>query len=214
MTFASRHLCLIGLLLIASLAAPPASAEPPKRGGPPILALRYAERLGLDADTQAKLREIVSESRARNRGLEEKLHAARDELVAQLESTAPDEAAVMAHADAASAIEGEIYRNRLQAILDIRKLLTPEQREELVRLASERPGRDGRHRSPNHLRGLGSCRKDQREHCPEATDGPALLSCLQENWSSLSEECRTAFDLSKPGKPPRHPGPPFGQPPP
>lgn len=212
MTFSHRHhlwlrglLWLVGLLLVAGLAAPSALAQP-KRHGPPIFALRYADRLGLDADTQTKLQEIVSESRAANEGLHEKLHEARDQLVEQLEATTPDEATVMKRADAVSAIEGEIHRNRLRAILDIRKLLTPAQREELVRLASEHPRREGRHRGP-HPRGLGSCRDEQKEHCPAAEDGLAVLGCLQQHWSALSEDCRAAFDFSKPPEPRRHPRP-------
>lgn len=202
-----RHRLAV-LLLVCGLAAAPAFAQP-DRHGPPIFALRYAERLGLDADTQAKLEEIVSQSRARNEELGKRLHDARREMFERLEMSTPDEQAVMESADTVSAIEAEMEKNRLQAVLGIRTLLSPEQREELVRLVAEQGPRGGRDRAPPHRRGLGACREDHRQRCPGATDGLAVLACLQQHWNELSEACRTAFDFSRPPPPPPgHPGPP------
>ncbi len=187
------HLGWAAVLLFCSLVAAPALARPPR--GAPMLALNHAEQLGLDAATQETLQEIVSQSQARNEGLREELRAARREIRKLLETSTPDEAAVMVQADAAAAIEGEMHKNRLQAILDIRALLTPAQREELVRLVAERPRREGR---GGHRRGLGACRAEQEQRCPEATDGRAVLGCLQEHWEALASECHEAFDFSKP----------------
>lgn len=213
MNFSHRAFWLAGLLFVAMLAAPPAFAKS-DRHGPPILALRYAEQLGLDADTQSRLQEIVSQSRDRKEELRARLHDARRETGRLLQASTLDEAAVMAQADEVNAIKAEIEKNRLQAILDIRKLLTPEQRQALVELALEHAPHEGRERGPRHRPALASCRRDQRKHCPEATDGPPVLACLQEHWSALSDECRTAFDFSNRPGPPRHPGPPpSGRPP-
>ena len=47
---------------------------------------------------------------------------------------APDEAAVMQHADAIGQAETEMHKHRLATMLEIRALLTPEQRQELTQI--------------------------------------------------------------------------------
>jgi Spy/CpxP family protein refolding chaperone len=47
----------------------------------------------------------------------------------------------MSQADAIGAIETQLHKNRLQAILDIRSQLTPEQRAELLKVRDEEHAR-------------------------------------------------------------------------
>jgi Spy/CpxP family protein refolding chaperone len=129
------------LLALASLAAPVFAGE---GGGhhrkPPLDALleRHAERLGLGAEALAKIRAAADASRPEHERLEGELHALRLEMRALLSEDAPDPDAVMQLADRIGAAETALDRHRLATLLEIRKLLTPEQRRELVRIHEER----------------------------------------------------------------------------
>lgn len=126
---------------------PPPPPPPRHRGGPGPGGMidRYAERLGLDDGTRAKIREIAGESRRRGEAIKERLERAHDEMRGLLSRDAPDEAAVMRQAEVISALELEERKSRLRSMLRIRALLTPDQRAELVRiLERERPRRRDR----------------------------------------------------------------------
>jgi Spy/CpxP family protein refolding chaperone len=49
----------------------------------------------------------------------------------------PDEQTVMDRAEEIGRMEVEIHQNRLRAILALREILTPEQRQELMRIREE-----------------------------------------------------------------------------
>jgi Spy/CpxP family protein refolding chaperone len=172
-------------LLVASLAAPAGARPPGGRGGPGQFVARHAERLGLDADTQAAIERIVAESETREEALRGRIAAARERMRELLDAPDASRDAVMRQADELDALHAESHRNRLDAMLSIHEQLTPAQREALVRLRDEeRP----RRRGP-----MGPCRAELREHCPDATDGPARLRCLADRWAELPEPCRDAF---------------------
>jgi Spy/CpxP family protein refolding chaperone len=184
---------LAAVLLVLAMRPPPAAqAEPRHHHAPGSFAALYAERLGLDAEAQAKIQEIVAQSGVRDRELREELDAARQRIHDLMnEVHHPEEAAIMAQAEAIGAVEAEIHKNRLRAILKIREILSPEQRKELLRMhEEEHPHR----RPPGH--GIEGCRQDLRNLCREE-EGRAALSCLDEHWEDLSKACRDAFDLSK-----------------
>jgi Spy/CpxP family protein refolding chaperone len=98
---------------------------------------RNAERLGLSGDARAAVQAVVDASGERHEALLAQLDAARDAMRALLSQPVPDTNAVMAQADAIGAIETQLHKNRLQAIMEIRALLTPEQRTELLRVRDE-----------------------------------------------------------------------------
>jgi Spy/CpxP family protein refolding chaperone len=131
---------LAALLAFASLAAPALAGEGHHRKKPPLDAVleRHAERLGLDAATLARIRAAGDASRPEHERLEGELHALRLEMRALLSEDAPDPDAVMALADRVGAAETALDKHRLATLLEIRKLLTPEQRRELVRIHEER----------------------------------------------------------------------------
>jgi Spy/CpxP family protein refolding chaperone len=128
------------LLAVAGLAAPALGEHGHLRKKPPLdeILERNAERLGLDAETLAKIRAAADASRPEHERLEEELHALRLEMRALLSDDAPDPDAVMQLADRVGAAETALDKHRLATLLEIRGLLTPEQRRELVRIYEER----------------------------------------------------------------------------
>ena len=130
---------LFAALLLLVVAAP-AVAGGPHHKKPPLDAIleRHAERLGLDAETLARIRATADASRPEHERLEEQLHALRREMHQLLSVDAPDPDAVMQLADRIGAAETELDKHRLATLLEIRTLLTPEQRRELVRIHEER----------------------------------------------------------------------------
>ena len=206
---------LVAALL--ALAAAPATASPPFGGGPPPphdpagMVARHAERLGLDAAAQAEIQRTLDESAARNEALRSRVETARQRLHELLGAPEPERKAVMAQAAALDALMAETHHNRLDAMLRIHTLLTPQQRAELVRLREElRPPRRG---PPP------SCKEDVRSACPDAESGPELLRCLAAQWDSISAPCRERLEhLGEDPPPPPGPrggfGPPEGPGPP
>lgn len=179
------------LALLLSMASV-AQAEPERRHGSiGKLVAKHAEQLGLDEATQARIDETIRASGDRDAELREDLHAARERMRSILGAPNPDEASVMAQAEAIESAEAEIHKNRLRAILEIRAMLTQPQVEKLIELRESRH----RDRSGKH-RGHGSriCGADLETHCARAGGGKARLSCLHDHWDALSDRCREVFD--------------------
>jgi Spy/CpxP family protein refolding chaperone len=134
-------LCL-GLVEFSTVA----NARPPgpsTRGGEPLEHL--VETLGLDDATLTKVYKIIDDARAHKRELRRKLHEAHRHMRNLLEQDTPDEAAVMAQAETIGTLRTEMDKQRLQTMLQVRTLLTAEQRTKLLealrsRLRPERPG--------------------------------------------------------------------------
>jgi Spy/CpxP family protein refolding chaperone len=148
----------IGPLAAAGLALAilPAAALAERPGGPPSrggrggmpsfdrVLDRHAERLGLDDATRARIRAIADARRDEGERLAERVRALHGEMHALLDQDAPDTDAVMRQAEAIGAAETEMHKQRLATLLEIRALLTPEQRRELVRIFEERKSERGR----------------------------------------------------------------------
>ena len=105
---------------------------------------------------------------------------------ALLSQEVPDEAAVMRQADAIGALELAARKQRLQVMLRIRALLTPAQRQELMRLQETWP----RRRKPDFVP---ACQAESTDFCPDVAPGRPHLECLYEHMAELSEACRTAI---------------------
>ena len=146
-------LCAAGFSpVLAGKAAPTGSPGSPEshtfRGRqrpPPIDAIleAHAEQLGLDAATRERIRGIAEASRAEEAPLDERLDALKREMRRLLRGASPDEKAVLNQADRIGAVRTERDKHRLRMMLRIRALLTPDQREELVRIYEERKRRRG-----------------------------------------------------------------------
>lgn len=200
--------CLLGALALAALALPGAAAAQPQPRDiipqPFGLISKNAHRLGLEGEQLAAVQAVVDAARARHEALVEKLEAEQQRMHDLLSQPTPDAADVMAEAGAMGGLETEIHKNHLKAIMDIRALLTPAQRAELLRIREE-GGWWRRHRI---------CAQDLDAQCPDAT-GRAALACLEKSWDQLSPPCRGEFEPGagpggRPGPPgsPGSPGPP------
>lgn len=111
-----------------------------RRGPPPIdrVLERHAERLGLAAEVQERVREIAAEAEREGAPLREELARERNALHALLAQDAPDADAVMRQAEAIGAAETAMHKQRLRTLLEVRALLTPAQRQELVKIFEEK----------------------------------------------------------------------------
>jgi Spy/CpxP family protein refolding chaperone len=135
-----------GLALLALVALPRGAAAGPPEGGPgrhgppPIDRLlgEHAEELGLDAATLEQVEGIAAAAHEQEQPLRDALHGEREKLRALLDQDAPDEEAVMQQVESIGAAETELHKQRLRTMLAVRALLTPEQRQGLVRIFEER----------------------------------------------------------------------------
>ena len=177
---------LVGLTALGSSYAD--SRRPPRDAGSQSdrFIEEQAEQLGLDEKTMAAIRTIVDASRARGQTLRAELHTAYAQMRALLSQELPDEAAVMQQADTIGALELTERKNRLQAMVRIRALLTPVQRQELIRRQGELHSR----RRPDFMQ---ACQADSTNLCPDATHWRPRMQCLHNHIEELSETCRAAI---------------------
>jgi Spy/CpxP family protein refolding chaperone len=179
-------------VLLTALAAPGgthAGAERRPRdtsARPDRFIAEYAERLGLEPQTLATLRTLVEASRAQAETLRLELRQAYAQMRALLSQEMPSEAAVMQQADAIGALELAARKQRLQVMLQIRALLTPAQRQELVRLQETWNTRRRAAIMP-------ACQAESTELCPGAAPGRPHLECLYEHMAELSAACQAAL---------------------
>jgi Spy/CpxP family protein refolding chaperone len=114
------------------------------RPGPPPLGdvlARHAGELGLDADTLARIRVIAETARAEEQPLVEQLGTLHQAMHKLLDADAPKADDVMQQADQIGAMETALRKHQLGTLLEIRALLTPEQRQKLVQIFAERKAR-------------------------------------------------------------------------
>lgn len=132
-------------------AAPPDAPHPPPpppgpggpghhRERPPFDAIlaHEAGRLGLDDATLAHIRALADAARPESEALESELRDERDAMRSLLQTDSPDLDAVLRQAERVGAAETALEKQRLTTMLEIRKLLTPAQRAELVKIFRER----------------------------------------------------------------------------
>ncbi|HTY17001.1 MAG TPA: periplasmic heavy metal sensor [Myxococcota bacterium] len=141
-------LSLAGLSAGAGAQAPGASDAPPPPpgrwrpgppGGPPgppfsDVLERHADELGLDADTLARIHAIAEKARVAEQPLAEQLRSLHDAMRTMLQADSPKVDDVMQQADRIGALETELRKARLSTMLEIRSLLTADQRQKLVQL--------------------------------------------------------------------------------
>jgi Spy/CpxP family protein refolding chaperone len=163
-----------------------------------------AESLGLNDETLSAIRSIVAESKDTGDQLHSELRELHKGMKALLSQGTPDESAVMKQVDAIGAAEVEMQRHRLGTMLEIRALLTPEQREEMTRLREDSRGR-WRHAL------LEECESDLEALCPEADDRWSRKQCLKEQREEVSPTCRDAIKAAKRARHSSHKGCPMHQ---
>jgi Spy/CpxP family protein refolding chaperone len=160
------------------------SAEP--HHDPGAFIEENAEALNLDAETLSAIRSIVEASKSTGDQLHAELRELHEGMKALLSQDTPDESAVMKQIDSIGAAEVEMHKHRLGTMLEIRALLTPEQREEMTRLREDSRGR-WRHAL------LETCEADLEALCPDADDRWSRKQCLREQREKVSSACRDAL---------------------
>jgi Spy/CpxP family protein refolding chaperone len=169
---------------------------------------RHGDELGLDAETRAAIQAIADASREESAQARDAIRPQHEAMRALLSQPMPDEAAVISQHDRIEALKSDQRKIRLEAMLAIRKLLTPEQREQLVDMRGERRQDGGECRACSDEAGpcrgdcprkgrhgsLAGCRSDVAKLCSESEPGRARLQCLDAEWENLSDDCRAAFE--------------------
>ncbi len=175
---------------------PPGGGGPGSFGGPPPgrgpdrFIQEHASQLGLDEETVEAIEAIVDESREQAREVRGGLRDLHREMRDLLSQDTPDEAAVMEQAEAIGQAEVELHKHRLGALLEIRGLLTEEQRAELAGIREEMRKR---WREPQ----IEACEVDVDRFCPDAEAPWSRKGCVRDHWEELSPECRDGIEAAR-----------------
>jgi Spy/CpxP family protein refolding chaperone len=123
-------------LLLSAAAAAQVTLGP--RVGPGVaevrLVERNAERLELDEKTIAAVKALGTEAGDREEKLSKQMREERLKLRDLLNEELPEEAALMKQVKVVSDLGIEIQKHQMETTLRVRKLLTAEQRKELMEL--------------------------------------------------------------------------------
>ena len=182
---------VVGVLLTV-LAAPGVSragGERPSRDTnvqPERFIAEHAEQLDLPQETLTAIRTIVEAARGSQETRRVALRRAYAQMRALLSQEVPNEATVMQQVETINALELAARKQRLQVMLRIRALLTPAQRQELVRLQEAWHTRRGSDILP-------ACQTESIDLCADAAQGRQHLACLHDHMTELSEVCRSAL---------------------
>ncbi len=132
------HLSLLAVSTAIMLTASLAAAQP--RGGMMQRAQgeqmhkSWAEQLGLTDDQRAQIRQIFLDTRKKNIDVEAKQKLAHLELQELMTADTPDQKKIDAKVDELSQIRTTLMHNRINALLAVQKVLTPDQRKKAQEL--------------------------------------------------------------------------------
>jgi periplasmic protein CpxP/Spy len=110
----------------------------------------WAEQLGLTDEQKAQVRQIMLDTRKKNIDVEAKQKLARIELQELMGADTPDQKKIDAKVDELSQIRTTLMHNRINTLLAVQKVLTPDQRKKAKEL---RPF--GPHGGSGHFGGPG-----------------------------------------------------------
>jgi Spy/CpxP family protein refolding chaperone len=111
---------------------------------------KLAQQIGLSADQQKKMDDILQQNRLKLIDLNATLQKQETVMHPLMEADQPDEAKILAQIDAIAQARAELEKNNARMLLEIRQVLTPDQWKKLKELRAEGPGprawrgRDGR----------------------------------------------------------------------
>jgi Spy/CpxP family protein refolding chaperone len=127
---------LAAAFLLPGMAAAQVTLGPRVGPGLPEVRLveRNAERLELDEKAIAAVQELATQASAGEEKLSGQVRDQRLKLRDLLNEELPDEAALLKQLDVVNRLSGDLQKQQLQTSLRLRKLLTPEQRKELMEL--------------------------------------------------------------------------------
>lgn len=99
---------------------------------------KHAEEIGIGEETLAQIRTLRRALRDKRIETGDAINDARRELRKNMRGAAPDEAAAVALAQKLAALRGELQVEAVRTRVQIRKLLTEEQREKLAELREKK----------------------------------------------------------------------------
>ncbi len=144
-----------------------------------------AAALGLGAEKRAELGAVMRRAGERRRRLGIQKHEPYRALEKLFQEPLPDQEAVMAQVDELAALDAQAHRERATTWLEMRRLLTPPQREKLVGMLTER-------RQDRRARLRVACGADLEARCSKS-DAPERFQCLARHREELSDVCRVAL---------------------
>jgi Spy/CpxP family protein refolding chaperone len=132
--------------LAAALAFAPASASLAEESlGTGRNLERAVEALDLDGDTRGRVFALIDAARPKGRELHESLRGARDELRTLLGGAEVSEEAVIAQIDEIGARRTDLEKHEVRTLIQVRALLSPEQRVALSEAMRKHRHGHGRH---------------------------------------------------------------------
>ncbi|MDZ7359449.1 MAG: Spy/CpxP family protein refolding chaperone [candidate division KSB1 bacterium] len=101
------------------------------------------EQLGLTSEQKEQIRQVMLNTRKKNIDVEAKQKLARIELHELMSADAPDQNKINAKISELSKTHETLMRNRIESILAVQKVLTPEQRQKAKELRPQMRERRG-----------------------------------------------------------------------
>ena len=142
-----KHLRLSAAIGLAFLMASPAWARPGGKQGKGVMnpkrIERIATKLGVDDSVKEQMKSAVVTAKQKSIELKSQIKTHRVILRQLMASDATNRTEVMNEIDTLGALQVEMRKLRVSTMLDIRALLTPEQRVQMKRLLKKR-GRKGK----------------------------------------------------------------------
>jgi protein CpxP len=140
----TRQKVLISVAGTIALAAAVAIAGPAaawRHGPPPDGGLqRQLDKLNLDSTQQQQVQAVLDAAKQQRSQFRTQLETARDQMHELMTQDPPDEAKIMAQADALGQLQNQAHKAMLHTMLQVRAVLTPEQRTQLEDLMPPGPG--------------------------------------------------------------------------
>ncbi len=193
----SMGLALAAVLALGLVAGGPiarAIPESPSEGPPGVVLDLVADRLGIDAARRAEIRALLAARFDETRALRDERERVRERLREILSRPDPHRAEALDDVDTLSAIEAELRRVRLGVLLDVRALLTPAERVELVAIREEVLGTLAGSVAPG-LSGIEvACAPEAETLCEGRGLGTGLVLCLVQERDGLSTRCARALE--------------------
>lgn len=103
----------------------------------PRMLMRHAEELGLNEAQQSRIREILEKERGELEPLREEMRAEAQAMRALMQSATAERAQIQEQFENVLEMEMEMKRRRMEVMLGIREVLTPEQREQVMEFRAE-----------------------------------------------------------------------------
>ncbi len=121
---------ITGLLLLSPLAWAQA-----RRGmSPAVMKQTLREQVGLNDEQIEQIEQLRHQADRARLDLRHAVEEVRLDIERAMQADRPDEKAVLAHIDRLGELETRLKKNRIGLMLDIRKLLTPEQWQKMEAL--------------------------------------------------------------------------------